>query len=123
MPPASHLNDLAKTLQLVEKRRFPVPNARKAPAGALRKTGRQTLKGAYLAIRQTLDGAYLAIEVLTFSSPLPCPFVEARAGYLAQDPARNELVAGNFVAQLGGNLCICNETCAINTWGFQANNG
>ena len=123
MPPASHLNDLAKRLQFAEKHKFPAQNARKAPAGALRKTGWQTLEGAYLAIRQTLDGACLAIEVLTFSSPLPCPFVEARAGYLAQDPARNELVAGNFVAQPGGNLCICNETCAINVWGFRTNNG
>jgi hypothetical protein len=112
MPPATHLNDLAKRLQFAEKHKFPAQNARKAPAGALRKTG-----------WQTLEGAYLAIEVLTFSSPLPCPFVEARAGYLAQDSARNELVAGNFVAQPGGNLCICNETCATNVWGFQANNG
>ena len=45
------------------------------------------------------------------------PFVEARVS-ISRKFRRAELVAGKFVAQVGENLCICNETCARNTWDF-----
>jgi hypothetical protein len=104
---ATRLDHLAKTLQIPQKQQ-------RGAHGAPLYSKAMGLKGARPALK---------IEVLPFVAHVFHPFAsKPRLGIPHKIDARNFLVAGNFVAQPGGNLCICNETCAINTWGFGAIN-
>jgi hypothetical protein len=94
---ATHLDHLAKTLQIPQKQQ-------RGAHGAPLYSKAMGLKGARPAPE---------IEVLPFVAHVFHPFaLKPRLGIPHNLAARNFLVADNFVAQLRRNLCICNETCA-----------
>jgi hypothetical protein len=92
------LDHLAKTLQIAQKQQR---GAREAPL--------YSKAMGHEGARPTAE-----IEVfLPFVAHVFHPFAsKPRLGIPHKLHAGNFLVAGNFVAQLCGNLCICNETCA-----------
>jgi hypothetical protein len=125
---ATRLDHLAKTLQIPQKQPHSVYE-RPDMAVVRREWPRKAQRGTHwvplYSKAMGLKGARpaLEIEVLPFVAHVFHPFAsKPRLGIPHKFDAENFLVAGNFVAQLRGNLCICTETCAINTWGFGAIN-